>query len=134
MNDSNEDQRLPLHGNPKEFVSMDQLAVELFWIRFVLLEMLESPFGPRLTDHKGSIQQGKSTSTPSLRKLERHSRLIKDLKLQGSWRSETRLSLENDQAAKIMKTHLGWEQYHYPIGAAKLKPAELGYNHASQLH
>ncbi|KAG6593872.1 hypothetical protein SDJN03_13348, partial [Cucurbita argyrosperma subsp. sororia] len=85
MNDSNEDQRLPLHGNPKEFVSMDQLAGAL----------PESPFGPRLTDHKGSIQQGKSTSTPSLRKLERHSRLIKDLKLQGSWRSETRLSLEN---------------------------------------
>ena len=33
-----------------------------------------------------------------------------------------------------MKTHLGWEQYHCPEGAAKLKPAELGYNHASQLH
>lgn len=35
---------------------------------------------------------------------------------------------------KDINTHLGWGQYQYPGGAAKLKPTELWYNHASQLH
>uniref|UniRef100_A0A9I9EB89 Uncharacterized protein n=1 Tax=Cucumis melo TaxID=3656 RepID=A0A9I9EB89_CUCME len=34
---------------------------------------------------------------------------------------------------KDINTHLGWEQYQSPDGAAKLKPTELWYNHASQL-
>lgn len=31
MDDSNEDQRLPHHKEPKEFVSIDQLAGKVFW-------------------------------------------------------------------------------------------------------